>query len=317
MPSAKPDGPSDISIVLTIRNEVASIRDLLEALLVGTVTPGEIVVADGGSTDGTIEVVEEIGRHNPEVRIFTDVGDRSRGRNVGIRNARFDRIATIDGGCRPRSDWLEHILTAFDGGVLWVGAFYEPVGQTNLSTAIGLTMVYVEEEARRHFIPSARSMGFTKELWSEVGGFPDGLQFAEDTTFAQGLLDRGYTPEFTPKAVVEWHPPRTLREQARTMFKWGHGDGLQALRSDHYRRLLGILAIGGVVLVSTVLVDIRLVPLALLPLGPFVARNTRYKYRHMYGWTKWVLIPLASVNGAVSSLIGFLAGRRERLRGGT
>src|SRR5690606_15746052 len=108
--------------------------------------------------------------------------------------------------------------------------------------AIGLTMVYVREEAERHFVPSARSLGFTRELWREVGGFRSGVQFAEDTLFAEELFRRGHEPGFVPDAVVEWHPPRNLRQQARTMYNWGHGDGMQALRQRHYLRLAGGLA---------------------------------------------------------------------------
>jgi glycosyltransferase involved in cell wall biosynthesis len=303
-----------VSVIMTIFNEAGSIRPLLDSLLTGTVIPDEVVVADGGSTDATREIVGEIASANPAVRLIEDAGDRARGRNAAVRAAAHSRIAAIDGGCTPRTDWLQHMVAAFDRGAEWVGGFYEPVGETPLSTAIGLTMVYVREEAERHFVPSARSLGFTRELWAEVGGFAEGLQFAEDTLFADELYRRGHTPVFVPEAVVEWHPPENLAQQSRTMFNWGYGDGLQGLRSRHYLKLL-ILGTGQIVLlVIAALIDARLVPVAALPLLGFVVRSTRDKYRHMVGTLKWVLIPLAAVNGTVSSLVGFLTGRRARQR---
>jgi hypothetical protein len=42
-----------------------------------------------------------------------------------------------------------------------VAGFYRPEGDTAFSTAIGLTMLYVEEEVEHPmFLPSARSMAF-------------------------------------------------------------------------------------------------------------------------------------------------------------
>ncbi len=297
---------------MTVYNESGNIAALLEALLGGSMRPDQVVVADGGSTDGTVEILRDFASHYPEVVVVEEAGDRASGRNAAVSRARFDRIAAIDGGCLPRDTWLEHMVEAFEAGAVWVGGFYQPVGESRLATAIGLTMVYVREEAERHFVPSARSLGFTRDLWAEVGGFPEGLQFAEDTLFAEELFRRGHNPVFAPDAIVEWHPPHTLIQQARTMYDWGHGDGLQGLRSSHYRRLLlgstGTLAL----LSAAAFLDRRLIPLALAPGAVFVIRSTRDKYRHMDGPSKFALIPIAAVNGALSSLVGFLAGRRRR-----
>jgi hypothetical protein len=41
-------------------------------------------------------------------------------------------------------------------------------------------------------------------------------------------------------------------------------------------------------------------------------RKSRSKYRHMEGWVKWVLIPLATVNGLAFSLAGYISGYVER-----
>ena len=45
------------SLVITIRNEEKSIEGLLDSILNQTKQPDQIVIVDGGSTDGTINKI--------------------------------------------------------------------------------------------------------------------------------------------------------------------------------------------------------------------------------------------------------------------
>ena len=236
-PAHIPRHKVEVSVITTLFNEGATVIDLLDSVFEGTVTPDEVVVADGGSTDETLELLARYASERPEVRILTESGGRSAGRNAAIAATRNQRIVCIDGGCTAGPAWLTEITEPLAAGAEWVGGFYQPKGETALSAAIGLTMVFVIEEVGPDFVPSARSMAFEKRLWEEVGGFPEDVQYAEDTSFDRALMATGYRPEFAPDAIVEWRPPSGLVSQARTMFSWGRGDGLLGLRSHHYRRL--------------------------------------------------------------------------------
>ena len=307
-PAHIPRPKVEVSVITTLFNEGATVVDLLDSVLEGTVTPDEVVVADGGSTDGTLAMLMKYASERREVRILTDSGGRSAGRNAAIATARNKRIVCIDGGCTAGPAWLAEITKPLTEGAEWVGGFYQPKGETALSTAIGLTMVFVIEEVGPDYVPSARSMAFEKRLWEEVGGFPEDVQYAEDTSFHRALMAAGYRPEFAPDAIVEWRPPSGLVSQARTMFSWGRGDGILGLRSYHYRRLLALVSATLALIFAGLLVDARILLLAVAPLAPTLYRQTRHKYRHMDGWVKWGLIPLATVNGLASSLMGFIAG---------
>jgi len=306
----------EVSVITTLYNEGETVSDLLDSVLQGAVTPDEVVVADGGSTDGTLELLADYATRHPEVRILTDTGGRSAGRNAAIAAARHEQVVCIDAGCVAEFNWLDEITKPFGEGAEWVGGFYKPKGETALSTAIGLTMVFVIEEVGLDFVPSARSMAFHKTLWKGVGGFPEDVQFAEDTAFDEALIAAGYHPVFTPDAVVEWRPPSGLISQARTMFSWGRGDGLLGLRSQHYRRLLTLFLATFGLLLAGVLIDARIIILAIVPLAPTLYRQTRHKYRHTEGWARWLLIPLATLNGLASSLLGYATGYMAKNRSG-
>ncbi len=48
-----------ISVMVPVKNEEASIRQLLQGLSAQTCQPAEIVITDGGSTDRTKEIIRE------------------------------------------------------------------------------------------------------------------------------------------------------------------------------------------------------------------------------------------------------------------
>ncbi|HLF61269.1 MAG TPA: glycosyltransferase [Acidimicrobiia bacterium] len=303
----------DVSLITTLYNESDSVVELLDSVMNGTVRPYEVVVADGGSTDETVALLKGYASQHPQVRVLTDTGWRSTGRNTAISAARHDHIVCIDGGCVAEPTWLEEITKPLLEGAEWVGGFYRPKGKTSLSTAIGLTMVFVEEEVVfPDFLPSARSMAFHRSLWQKVGGFPEEARLNEDTPFAEALVAAGHQPVFVPEAVVEWQPPSGLLAQARTTFAWARGDGHLGLRSIHYRQLFPRFAFAGTLLLLGIVVDRRILLLVPLPLIPMTYRKSRQKYRHMEGWLKWLWIPLATLNGLAFSLAGYITGYWER-----
>jgi glycosyltransferase involved in cell wall biosynthesis len=302
-------------VITTVFNEGPGVLEMLDSVMTGSVIPEEFVVADGGSTDGTVELIETYVTTHPGVRLVKDAGGRSAGRNAAIAAASRDLVVCIDGGCRAEPEWLARITGPLLEGKVWVAGFYRPEGPTALSTAIGLTMVYVEEEVKfPMFLPSARSMAFHRRVWREVGGFPEHLQFAEDTAFAEAIREAGHEMVFVPDAVVVWHPPRNLAAHAKTAFAWGRGDGLTGMRSIPYRKLFQRFLVVAALLVAGVFFPLLLIP-TFLGVAVYLYRNSRWKYRHMRSWQKWVWIPLATMNGLASSLAGYITGYVQRRRG--
>jgi glycosyltransferase involved in cell wall biosynthesis len=304
-----------VTVITTVFNESANVLEMLDSVLMGDAIPSEIVVADGGSTDDTVALVHEYTKTHPQVRLIVEAGNRSKGRNAAIEAARHDLIVSIDGGCLAEPSWLRKITEPLLEGAEWIGGFYRPQGATSLSTAIGLTMVFVEEEVVfPDFLPSARSMAFHRDLWREVGGYSENASLNEDTPFGDALAAAGHTLVFVPDAVVVWQPPPGLRAQASTSFDWARGDGHLGLRSINYRYLFPRFLAAGILLLAGILYPLLLL-LAPLPLAPMVYRKSRLKYPHMGGWQRWLWIPLATVNGLAFSLAGYITGYAERRTG--
>ena len=298
-----------VSVVVPVLNEREAVGPLVEALFGQTRAPDEVVIADGGSDDGTREILDELARRHPDLTVIDGPGGISENRNAAIRAATGEVIACTDAGCLPEPAWLEALARPFESGADWVAGFYRPEGKTTASTAAGVVMMTVLEEVDMdHFLPGGSSQAFTKEAWETVGGFPEGINAGEDTLYGEQLRAAGYRPEFAPDALVAWHPPSSLEEMADKARLWGEADGINRVRTGAYLRVIAaywILPLIAVVAASF----FPILGLAILvTFLAIVIFRTRFKYRWVRGWSKWFIVPIAHVRQQLSQSLGFLEG---------
>lgn len=231
--------PEPVALIVTVRNEEASIDALLDSLLGGSRAPDEIVVADGGSTDRTVERLRHRAASDPRVRFLVAPGNRSVGRNAAVRAAKASIIACTDAGVRVEPDWLERITEPFaDSGVDVVAGFYRSAGETAFERAAGVVSApHLEEVDREHFLPSTRSVAFRRAAWERVHGFDERWDHNEDTPFALSLKRAGCRFAFAPDAVVRWRPRGDLRSFWRQHRRFGYGDGESGVQGSFYGRI--------------------------------------------------------------------------------
>ncbi len=145
----------DISFITTVYNEEGSIIEFLQSLKRQTLLPGEIVIVDGGSTDGTFELAKDFFEDwavsgDSKVKIILEVSESiendltgnsdgpaadsektrdilvvkllkepgagiSKGRNTAISRSKGKYICVSDAGCLIDPDWLEEI-SSIPGG---------------------------------------------------------------------------------------------------------------------------------------------------------------------------------------------------------
>ncbi|HEX7079260.1 MAG TPA: glycosyltransferase [Candidatus Eisenbacteria bacterium] len=228
------------TVIVTVRNEEASIDALLDSLLGGTRAPDEIVVGDGGSTDATRDRLRARAAADPRVRFLVAPGNRSVGRNAAVRAARHDVIACTDAGGEVEPAWLEAIVRPFadDPGVDVVAGFYQPAGETLFERAAGVVSApSLEEVDRARFLPSTRSVAFRRRAWERVRGFDEALDHNEDTPFALALKAAGCRFVFAPDAIVRWRPRGDLRAFFRQHRRFGLGDGESRVQGSFYARI--------------------------------------------------------------------------------
>ena len=191
-----------------MRNEEDSIRALLDGLLHQTMPPDEIVIADGGSTDGTRRIIEEAIRNGSPIKLIVD--DNSlpgRARNLAVTHARNEWIAFIDAGIKPASDWLARLAEKATGDVDVVYGTYDPIVDSFFKECAAMAYVppvsaTTEGPVRPRSIASAL---MRREAWRAAGGFPEDLRSAEDLVFMNRVEHAGFRIGRAPRAVVQWN----------------------------------------------------------------------------------------------------------------
>ena len=101
------------SVVLACRNEIDHIEACLSSILQQEEPQGgiEVLVADGMSDDGTRELLEQLRRKDPKIRVIDNPGRIvSTGLNLAIRSAKSDTIIRVDAHTEYAPDYVKRCM---------------------------------------------------------------------------------------------------------------------------------------------------------------------------------------------------------------
>lgn len=316
--------PFTVSVIATVLNEAGNVAALIDSLAAQTRQPDEVVIVDGGSTDGTLERARDAAAGWLKLVLLPLPGANiSEGRNAAIAQASGEAIAVTDAGVRLRVDWLEQLLAPFErrpGRVDVVSGFFEADPQNVFELAMGATVLPNREEINPvRFLPSSRSVAFTREAWKRVGGYPEWLDYCEDLVFDMALRDAGLVFAWAPGATVLFRPRGDMRAFWRQYYRYARGDGKAGLfPRRHLARYASYLA--GALLLLASLRRRR----ALLPLLLGAALHLRTPYERLaprlgglapaqraeaIAW-----VPVIRLVGDLAKMAGYPAGVLWRLR---
>ena len=108
-------GKFAVSVITTVYNECQQIERLLDSLAGQSRRPDEIIICDGGSTDGTVAIIQAWAARNrdrlPTLQLLVEPGANiSRGRNLAIAAAAGPYIAVTDAGVVLEPNWLAELV---------------------------------------------------------------------------------------------------------------------------------------------------------------------------------------------------------------
>jgi glycosyltransferase involved in cell wall biosynthesis len=303
---------------MTVKNEAGALPRLFETLALQTKQPDEIIVADGGSADETVQLLRNASSRFRLKVLELAEANISQGRNAAIRAAQADVIASIDAGVRLDPKWFENITSPFDTADSpdVVSGFFLPDAHGPFETALAATTLpELKDIHPETFLPSSRSIAFRKAAWESIRGYPEWLDYCEDLIFDFDLRRAGYKFQFQPKALVYFRPRPTLGKFFRQYYLYARGDGKANLwLKRHLVRYATYL-----VAIPLSFLVFPIVPLVsvILWLGGAVGMfGTPYR-RLLNAWQSlsakekliaFVYVPVIRVTGDIAKMIGYPVG---------
>jgi len=224
-----------ISLISTVLNEARSLPTLLDSIAAQTRLPDEVIICDGGSTDNTIDLLRAERRF--PLRVIARPGANiSQGRNLAITEASGEVIACVDAGVRLDPKWLEKLVEPLapsltlprsgEQGREVCAGFFLPDVHTPFEIAMGATVLpQLSDINPAKFLPSSRSVAFTKAAWQAVGGYPEWIDYCEDLLFDLALRDKFGAFAFAPEAIAYFKPRSSLKSFFRQYYLYARGDG--------------------------------------------------------------------------------------------
>lgn len=209
----------------TVRNEARNIAHLLDSLVVQE-GPIEILVVDSSSEDGTPDIVRQYEKKYEFVRLYFRGGTRGAGRNFGIRMARGEAIAFIDGDAIANPFWIHELREglktsdAVAGRSIQMG--YRPFEELERVELFvqGVDVTY----------PSS-NLAYRKRVLDEIGGFDEVFVTAEDIDLNLRAVLAGHPIAFRTNAIVYHRTRDSYYDFARQAF-W-NGVGRKQLTLKH------------------------------------------------------------------------------------
>jgi glycosyltransferase involved in cell wall biosynthesis len=189
-----------ITVITVVFNAKDLVKECVDSVLAQSVEGIEYIVIDGGSTDGTLDILRGYGD-----RISRLVSEPDRGlydaMNKGLKLARGRFIHFLNADDRYVSgDVLSSILPELDAGALCYGQMrYVENGQVRL---LGEPFKW-RRELRASHIPQPVTF-VAPEIYSQVGFFDASLKIAADYDMVLRIAKR-FPVKFIPLPVTEMH----------------------------------------------------------------------------------------------------------------
>ena len=241
-----------VSLIFTVWNEESALPALLRSLEEQERPPDEIVIADGGSTDGTIPLLRAFAAARRHVSLLElPRANIAEGRNAAIRAATGDVIAVTDVGVSLPTYWLAELVRPLEirPEVDMVSGYSRPDPHTRFEELLAATTLPLVSEVREaSYLASSRTVAFRRELWGKVGGYPEWLDYCEDVVFDLNCRAVGAHVIFQPAASVRFRPRPHLRAFFLQYYRYARGDGKANLWSGRHALRYTAYALGTVLL---------------------------------------------------------------------
>ena len=199
------------SIIIPVYNRPDEVDELLESLSKQTFHDFEVLLIEDGSSLKCDVVAQKYSSVLTIRYYYKDNSGRSETRNYGMKKAKGEYFVFFDSDCVIPPFYFEKIKKTLSDNYTdsYGGPDKADKSFSNLQKAISFSMTSFfttggirgsKGAKMEKFVPRTFNMGFSKEVYKNVGGFKD--MFGEDIDLSLRIRDKGYSCQLISDAYV-------------------------------------------------------------------------------------------------------------------
>jgi succinoglycan biosynthesis protein ExoA len=227
-----------VAVIIPTLNEATTIRAVVISLEENRLENSslEVIIVDGGSKDGTEDIIANLARNYGNIRFLKAPGTNiSESRNLGMSLSRADILINFSGHVSVPKNFISTLVAALQSSGRHIAAvgcgerlMKEDASRVSCS-AYWITRSLVGGRLVRPYnsLDSKSSVyalpfyAIRREVLDRVGLFDTSNPHGDDADLAFRIRKHGYEFLYTPETFVYYRPRSTLKRFLIQMFQYG------------------------------------------------------------------------------------------------
>ena len=224
-----------ISVIIPIINEEKFILGTINVILeqFNFKRNFEILISDGGSTDGTLKIINNFIDNNPNIHLINNPQKIvSTGFNLALNQAKGDIIIRVDGHCEIPPDYLakcSNLLKSYDADI--VGGVIETISTGLIGKAISIAQsspfgvggvkfrrMDLDEGS---YVDTLAFGAHRRELFTDIGGYDEEMICNQDDEFNHRALQLGKKIWMDPTIKTKYFARSSFLKLFNQYFNYG------------------------------------------------------------------------------------------------
>lgn len=223
-----------ISIITSVYNNQQTIQDAIESVLSQTYSNIEYIIVDGGSTDGTVEIIRSYGDRITKFVTEPDKGIYD-GLNKGIKMATGDVVAFLHSDdIYASNDILVKIRESFwsdDIDGVYGDLVYTPKNDTSKVLRYWKSQPFEMKMLKFGWMPAHPTLFLKHSVYKQFGEFDLTFRIAADYDFMLRVLKSGINVNYCPEVLYKMRIGGESNKSIRNVIQKSRED-LRALRKN-------------------------------------------------------------------------------------
>lgn len=225
-----------VSIITVTYNSAKTLTRSLESVASQTFDSIEHIIIDGGSTDGTMEIVQQYRSRLAQVVSEPDQGIYD-AINKGIRLATGDIIGILNSDdVLADATTIETIVRKMEetGADVAYGDLLYCTDTAKMETVVRYwrSNIFRPTTLRWGWMPPHPTLYVKREIYGEIGDYDISFRISADYDFILRLFSKPYRSVYIPNVLVKMSTGGVSNRNLRAMFRKSCEDG-RALRKNH------------------------------------------------------------------------------------